>query len=206
MIGYLDLWKKLLSFLDKDKKKFLFWNIPYILGNIFSLIQPILIGGIINFFANYQSGQSLKEFYIYLGLFLAGSIASQAFRITARGKMFELKADLEYNLRTKGFNNIQNNALDWNQKENSGNKLQRIDTGSSALLDFIDILGNDLFRIVISIVGIFSFFTLTNVSILIFLLVYAVIYFLLLKYWNKQNPELLKRINDAKEKSTGKMF
>lgn len=205
-MSYLDLWKKLLFFLRNDKGKFLFWNIPYILSNIFWLVQPILIGAIINFFVNYQSGQSLNEFYTYLGLFLIGSIASQAFRITARGKMYEIKADLEYNLRTKGFNNIQNNALDWNQKENSGNKLQRIDTGTSALLDFVDMLGNDLFRIVISVVGIFSFFTLTSVSILVFLLVYAALYFLLLKYWNKQNPELLERINNAKERSTGKMF
>jgi ABC-type multidrug transport system fused ATPase/permease subunit len=206
MMSYLDLWKKLLYFLDKDRNKFLRWNIPYILSNIFTLIQPILIGSIINFFANYSSDKSLNEFYLYLGLFLGGSIIAQVLRISARGKMFEIKADLEFNLRTKGFNNIQNNALDWNQQENSGNKLQRIDTGTKSLIDFVGMLGNDIFYIVISIIGILGFFALTNLQFLIFFLIYAILYFLLLKYWNRKNPEMLKRLNSAREKSTGKMF
>ncbi len=206
MISYLELWDKLLYFLDKDKNKFLFWNIPYILSNIFSLIQPVLIGAIINFFANYTSDKPLDEFYLYLGIYLLGSVLAQVLRISARGKMFEIKADLEYNIKTKAFNNIQNNAIDWNLQENSGNKLQRINTGTSSLIEVVSLLSNDIFYIVISFIGILSFFTITNFSFLIFFLLYAILYFILLKYWNRKNPEMLKRLNTARERSSGKMF
>jgi len=205
-ISYRKLYSSLFYFLGHDKGKFIFWNIPIIFSNIFALIQPLIIGAIIDFFNKYSLEQSLKQFYIYLGVFLIGSIISEIMRLSAKNKMFEISADLEFNIKTRGFDNIQNNALSWQFKESSGNKLQQIETGKDALLNLIDFTKNDLFYILINIIGILSVFSVINISLLFFFLIYTLLCLLLIRFWNKKNPEMLLQINKAKERSTGKLF
>lgn len=205
-LTYKKLIWSLFHFLDKDKKKFVIWNIPVILSNIFSLVQPLLIGLIIDFFTKYTAGQSLERFYWLLGLLLFGSALSSILRISARVAMFNITADLEYNIKTRGFDNIQNNSLSWSHNENSGNKIQRLETGKTALLDFIDLIKNDVYNIVISLVGILAVFTAINPLFLVFFAVYAILQFILYKFWDRKNPEYLARLNKAKELSIGKLF
>lgn len=205
-ISYAKLFGSLLSFLGKNKKKFLIWNIPIILATTFSVVEPLIIGNIIDFFTGYVRGDSLNDFYLSLSLLFAGLVLATVFRVTARGAMFEITADLEYDIKTKGFANIQNNSLSWQQSENSGNKVQRIETGTKAYLELVELIKNDIYRFIISIAGILGIFIAINPLFLIFFAVYTVLQLSLFKYWNKKNPQYLARLNSAKELSVGKLF
>jgi len=196
----------LFRFLEKDKKKFILWNIPLIINNLLDLAQPLLVGLIINYFATYSELADKTYFIKLILLLLVVTITQATLRNIARGALFYIQADLEYTIKIRGFESISNNTIAWNSTENSGNKIQRLETGKSSLLELIDFIREDFYYIVLNIVTILTIFIATNYLYAIFFIVYMILYFGLTKYWDRNNPTYLNRLNSAREKASGKTF
>lgn len=201
-----ELIKTFFRFLESDKKKFIFWNFPVIFTHVLDLISPFIIGLIINFFATYSTNSNMTEFYKLIIILLVVTILQAIFRNFSRGAFFDIQANLEYNIKVRGWENISNNSLDWNSKENSGNKIQRLETGKESVIDFLHFIREDLYYIVINIVSIIAIFISINYLYAIFFGIYSVSYFIMIKYWDRNNPQYLERINRSKELSSGKTF
>jgi len=65
-LSWLDIPKSIWYFLEKDKKKSLFYFIVIVIAFFYDLVPAYIVGKMVDFFTGYTQGQSLSLFYFYV--------------------------------------------------------------------------------------------------------------------------------------------
>lgn len=201
--GWSDLVKSIWFILDKFRGKFLFWWSILIIVHFYSVVPPLLIGRIVDFFSNYSQGDKLNTFIILsLSLGLSYAIVS-AIRLSTKQILGNLRADISYLIKVKGFENILNNTLEWNINESTGSKVKKIENGIDAYKNLIGRIHNDVITAVTTLIGIITVFIFLSPKYIIFFIGYSVLFFLILKYYFKKIQFAKENFNISLEKSGG---
>ena len=139
-----DLW----YFFRKHKVKFIFLSFLLVVVALLGLIEPILIAKIIDFFTG--DFESLKKFYILLGALLVIGVVSTVLRLRSKYHFGLFSNVLLKNLKMESFQKILQGDLVWHDKENTGNKIQKVFEGEKALKGFITFYTNQGIKLVSS--------------------------------------------------------
>ncbi|MBI2420893.1 MAG: ABC transporter ATP-binding protein [Candidatus Levybacteria bacterium] len=192
---------KAILFLAADqKKKYLFFNSVLLTVLFYDIVPPYVIGKIVDFFASYKAGVSLTPFYLYV-IFLAVTTLIIAFiRLSTKNTLGKLQSQITYNVKVKGFERLLDFSIKWHDKENTGNKVQKIQNGADAMMRLQRILGSDLFVNLASTIGVLTAFLFLNQSFFFYSLLYLAIFMLVqarfynryLRYTNEYNASLEK--------------
>lgn len=203
-------WKDLMSatwyFLEGYRRPFIFWTITLFIVFFYQLVPPVIIGKIIDFFTTYKPGQSLSLFYglaIFLGV--ANALAA-IIRLTAKNRLAELGAELNYSAKVKGFEKLVDFSLSWHDKENSGNKVQRIQNGLTSFSDMRRLINQDGFQVTTAILGIIFVFLFLSPLFVIFLVVYLSVFFAINFSFYSRMLTLQNEFNKVREAATGNYF
>ncbi|MBP9711793.1 MAG: ABC transporter ATP-binding protein [Candidatus Pacebacteria bacterium] len=201
--SWLDVSKSIWYFLEEDKKKFIFAFIVLTLGFFYDLVPIYVVGKIVDFFSTYQAGDSLRTFYLLI-IFLS---VSWTLVLMTRDRMRTVIQIIGENARTKartyGFQRLTEFSLEWHQKENTGNKLQRIFTGSDSITRWMRILRSDLIKIFADIVGAAVFFAFTDYKFILVVLFYAIIYLYVEFYFSNKLMALSDEFNTHNQNAGG---
>lgn len=130
---WLDVLRTLWYFMDGFRFKFVFWTITLFVVLFYTLLPPILIGGIVDFFTHYKTGQPLDRFFLYVAILGISYGLSSIIRLTAKNKITEMGIEINYNIKVMGFDKLIDFSLAWHDKENTGNKVERIQKWHSSL-------------------------------------------------------------------------
>ena len=204
--GWRDLFKTLWYFLDDKKAKYIFWSLLIALGSSFTIIVPLLVGKIIDFFTTYSPEMSLAPFYIYacsIGLVFA---VSSVMGVYAKRKVNEIKMEVVYNIRSSGFDKLSSLSLSWHENETSGAKIQKIREMSSSVSRFIGIMSNKLIQIFITFIGAAVIFIYLSRSFLVFFFVYVLAFILIGRGFDAKLKDLNMDRNKAAEKASGAYY
>ena len=201
--SWLDVPKAIWYFLEEDKKKFLFSFFILIFGFLYELLPVFVVGRIIDFFSDYKPGQPLTTFYFYI-LFIGISwTLVYLTRVKTRTTINIIAENGRMRARVWGFERLTEFSLEWHQKENTGNKLQRIFTGSDAITKWMRILRADLIRISANIIGAMVFFIFTDFKFLIIVLTYTIIFLGFEFYFGNKILFLSNEFNKLNQKAGG---
>jgi ABC-type multidrug transport system fused ATPase/permease subunit len=203
-LTWFGLLKVIWSFLDTDKAGYVIWNIVAFLGIAYHrLAPPIILGKLVDFFIHYHRGDSLDLFYGY-AIFLAGTYLLVSYlRLFAKNRLNRIAIRSRIAGRFRGFERIMNYSLLWHAKENMGNKVQRVLTGSQALLDFIRLVHIQLLKFVADFSGVIAVFLFIRPSLAGFFLAYVIIFLSVERFFNRRISVLSNRFNKANENSSG---
>lgn len=193
-------------FLEGYRRPFLFWTFILFIGFFYPLIPPLLIAKIIDFFTSYQPGESLHYFYLLVIILGSSHGLVSLVRLTSKNKIGDLQAEIQYNARTKGFERLLDFSLTWHEKENSGNKVQRIHNGTTALTGLIRFMGQTGYKTLAIIVGIFIIFIFLNFLFVLFLIVYLFVFICIHFLFYKKMQEAINEYNKAQEKASGSYY
>src|SRR3972149_3162594 len=106
-----DLIKAFYYLLGEKKKTYIFWLGILFFIQFYTIVPPLVIGKIVDFFTNFKKGNSLAPFYVY-AIFLGSSFSVISFvRLSLKKYLGNLRTDIIYNLRVKGFEKLLNLAL-----------------------------------------------------------------------------------------------
>jgi ABC-type multidrug transport system fused ATPase/permease subunit len=195
-----DLW----YFFRKHKVKFIFLSFLLVIVTFLGLIEPILIAKIVDFFSG--DFESLRGFYILLGALLIIGVVSTVLRLRSKYHFGLFSNILLKNLKMESFQKILQGDLVWHDKENTGNKIQKVFEGEKALRDFITFYTNQGIKLVSSILGIlvvFAFFDLKYVVLaIVFMFTYLFVEFKL----NRRVAKKTLEVKIAQEKTSGKAY
>lgn len=190
-------------FLDDEKAKFVVAFIFLFLVFFYELVPAYVAGKIIDFFAHFHVGDSLKTFYVLIG-FLGVSIPLAAIiRIECR-KVIQFSG---YRMRARsrviGFEKLAEFSMQWHAQENSGNKIQRIFTGSLALKEWTRIISGDLLSVGAWMTGIVVIFFVSNIWLGVFVSAYVAAFIGIEWYYNKKMVRLSDDFNRMDQKAGG---
>jgi len=184
-------------------KKYLLFLIPLFLINFYTVIPPLFLGKIVDFFSRYQPGSSLNQFYFY-ALFLGISFSLISFiRLTLKKYLGNLRTNIIYDINVKGFDHLL--SLSWidSRKEVAGEKTQKLQNGTQAFILLSEQINNELFRGITTTVGITIIFAHLNWQYVIFLLIYLLGFFAIVKFYYSRIQQVKYDYNKASEKSGG---
>lgn len=204
--SWADFIRSIWTFCGKHKLKISILLGLLVLINFYELIPPMLIGKVVDFFTSFKSGEDLNPFYV-LVIVLASTLGLSAIiRLTIKKVIGKTQNEIIYNLRVDGFQNLLDYPLKWHDKENSGNKIQKIITGAQSFKDLFNILKNELVRLVTSVIGVFIVFLNVDIKYSIALICYIFIFFFIQGIFYKRYVAVIVEMNKAKEGASGKFF
>ena len=201
--SWLSLVKSFVYLLGEGKVNHLGWLSVVFLIQFYSIIPPLILGKIVDFFTNYSAGEPLSNFYFY-AIFLGASFSIISFiRLSIKKHLGILRADISYNIRVKGFDRLLNLSLMDSRKEAAGEKAQRIQNGVLAFNTIHHELVSDIFSSITSVVGIFVVFLFLKPTFVIFLFIYVFGFVAIIRYFYNKIQQVNYELNKSLEKGEG---
>jgi ATP-binding cassette, subfamily B, bacterial len=195
-----DLW----YFFKKYRIKFFFFTFLLIIVSLMHLIEPIILARIIDFFTGDYT--SLNKFYVLLGILLGIGIISTILRLRSKYHFELFSNHIGKDLKMESFQRILQGDLVWHDKENTGNKIQKVFGGERALREFMSFYIHQGINIVATIIGILVVFSLFNLKYALIAIVFMAVYLIVEFRLNKKVAKKTLLVKIAKEKTTGKAF
>lgn len=204
--SWLDLLKAVWYFLDEKKTRYFVSNLVLFIVLFFNLVPPIFLGLIIDFFTKYQPGDPLTKFYFYVITIAVLYIVIAMVRLSSKKEIAKMSIDIRRKVRVLGFEKLLEYSIMWHGKENSGNRIQKINAGSEAMMTWAHFLSNDILPTLTGFIGIIAIFLYLDWAILIFVVVYLSLFFVIEWAHNSKMAILDDEKNKILEKTTGKYF
>ncbi len=198
-----DLAGSIVYLIGDKKKKYLTLLAFLFIVNFYSIIPPFILGKIVDFFTNFKSGDSLGTFYFY-AIFLGGSFSLVSFiRLNLKKTLGNINSDINYLTRVKGFERLVNLSLIETRNETAGEKATKIQNGTRAFGTLAHITNNEVFQSITSVIGIFIIFLFLKANYIIFIIIYILGFFAIVKYFYSKIQRLNYEYNISMEKSGG---
>ena len=141
-----------------------------------------------------------------MGILLFLGVFNNFLRLGAKHFFWVLTGKIRKNLRVDAFQKIINGDLLWHDKENVGNKMQRINEGDSSFQSFLDFFTNKLLDLLVSTVSIVVIFAFLNIKYAIIAVIFILVYLFFEFKLNKTIINKTIELKIAREKSVGKTY
>ena len=198
--------KDVLHFLKPYKGRFLLASIIRLAGDIASLYPVYALASMINYMTHYTAGQSLAPIWIQVALWVLTycmRVASQFFcKYIAFGVSERVALDTLYN----GVSHLLLLDMAWHEKENSGNKLKRIQNGSAALDKVLRIWISNLIEIGVRFVGTILIVSWFDHTVAAFMLVFMAVHFSCSFFLTRRAGRAAYLVAMEEEKATGLLY
>ncbi len=204
--SFLDMGKATLYLLGDLKKKYLLCSGVVFLVLFYDLVPTLIIAKIIDFFTNYTTGGSLRTFYFYVIFLVIANSSVAIIRLSVKKILSNTQSRLAYLVKVKGFERLLDFSLRWHDSENTGNKVQKIQSGIDALNDTQMTLSNTFFPHLTAALGTLGFFLFLQPIFFIYCMAYVGIFVLIQKSFYKLSLDLNLTYNTLTEKSSGTYY
>ena len=204
-MSLVEFFRYFLFFLGRDRWQYVVLSVIVFLGNLNETISIFIVGLIVDFFARYHGGD-LSHFYGYCALLFAVNGIAAIMRLVGKIYISDIVARSIYRMRVTGVERLMNFSIMWHTQEHSGNKIQQIMKGATALRELSNILSNGIANASAALVGILGIFLFLNTKFLVFFVVFIVIFWYIQDTFNRRISALRKRQNEIQERSMGTYF
>ncbi len=195
-----DLW----HFIKVYKREFIFYSLLLAFVGVLGLAPPIILAKIIDFFILGEN--STRIFYIYLSVLIGILIFSHIFRLGAKHYLALFTNKIQKHAKVDSFQKLIQNDLVWHDKENTGNKMEKISAGEKAIGSFMDFYTNQGIEIVITVLGIIAVFSFFNIKYGLLAVFFMITYLTVEFKLNKKVARKTLEQKIAMEKATGKAY
>lgn len=186
------------------KAKFFFLTGLLIISGLLGLVPAIILSKVIDLFNS--PNVAINSFYTLLAILVGVGLADTVIRHTGKYHLALFTNKIQKHAKVTCFEKIMQGDLVWHDKENTGNKIQKISEGESSLGKFMDFYINKGVGIVVDLVGIIAVFAFFNIKYALVAGLFILCYMFFELKLNKKVAEKSLDINIAREKASGKAF
>lgn len=198
-------WSDFFSFiwllLGKYRWKYLSLVVALAIVQFYIIVPPLILGKIVDFFVSFESGESLRNFYL-LSLLLGFSFPIIAFlRLTFKRILGNFRSEVFYEIKVNSLERLLRFSLTWHDKESVGSKFQKIQNGLRGLDSFAYYFNNQILWSSAAFIGIIIVFIFLKPVYIFFFLVYVLCFVIVLKAFylriQRENDEFNKSLETA---------
>ncbi len=194
-----DIWR----FLRPHKWRFFFVTSTRLVGDIARLYPAIALAKIISFLSAYQTGQSLVPIWQLIGLAGLAHFIHITGRQTAKIIGFRLAERICLDAQLQTLQHLFLLDLAWHEKENSGNKMKRLQKGGDGMQLIVRMWINNFIEIGVNFVGVTIIFAVFDIQLSIAILGFILVYFLISSVFMKRASALSHQVNVGEEEIGG---
>ncbi len=203
VFSWWDVPRAIWSFLDADKARFAFFNALLFAVFFYEFVPPFVIGKVVDFWSGYRAGNSLQPFYLLIAFLTVSYAIIALIRLKTKNVLSKIAIAVRSRAKVKGFERLMDASIEWHAKENTGNKVQRVLGGSTALFEFIQLTNRNVYLILTNLVGVPLFFFFTHWTLFAFALVYVAVFLTILITFSRKMEALSFGYDQALERSSG---
>lgn len=197
-----DIW----NFLEGNRSRYGFFVVLRAISEVAPFAIAYFLGLIIDFFTNYKGGQSLNQFYFFIGAIGAIGILQVWTRMYSKLNNSIIGARTRQRVRELSMAKLMDLELEWHEKEDSGSKIQKINQGSQYVYKFFsDFTNNRSIPVLVGIIGSLAIFIVLGWKYALFSFVYIAIFLSVEYYFNKRLSHWTDEMNKIAEKVSGKI-
>lgn len=188
------------------KWRFLFASLIRLSGDLANLYPTFALASIVTFVTLYKSGDSLKPVWIILGLWFLATIVRNSSQFFSKYIGFTLAARLDIDSTLRAVKHMFLLDMSWHEKENSGNKIKRIQNAGDGFTKILRLYFNNVIEIFVNLVAINIIIYNFDRTVLILLLIFLVTYFLISHFFIKKAGQAHSEVNKKEEELNGILF
>lgn len=177
--GNLEMIKDVWSFVKPYRKKFFFGSFLRVTSDIVWLFPPFALSEIITFASQHQPGESTAYFWKIIIILIFVALYHFIFHDVCKNIIYPIAEQTEINAYVKSVRHMFDIDQAWHEKENSGNKIQKIAKGSGSLNGIIRVYIDLVVESTINLIAITIIFYTLNWRLNLILIVFFVSYYLL---------------------------
>lgn len=203
--GWVSLFKAIITLSGNNRRYLLVYSALLILVGSYGIIPPLLIGNMIDVLTRSSvfNQSTIQLFYVYASILGVSYMLVSILRLSIKKQIGDYIAKILYSIRVGGFEKILDHSMRWQEKENTGNKVQRIQAGAISLNRFIRLFNNEISGTITSTLGITLIFVFLKVTYVAFFLIYLVGFYFILKYFYGKMDSLNVEFYKSQEAASG---
>ena len=198
----INLIKNLLAFVWPYKTKFAVATFLRIAGELAWLYPAYAFAAITTFFTTYHKGDPLTGFWTIMILFSASCIVYFGCSFFGFYWGFIICEKTGINSQQRVLKHLFSLDMEWHEKENTGNKIRRVDRGGEGINQLLRMWLGAFIEIGISLVGVIFIISRFDFRIALSTIVFMIFYFLISNYYTI-NSAGTKRKENLKDEEYG---
>lgn len=203
-----DLPRALWFFLAEERWQYLFFLGVLLAVMFYTMVPPLLIGLCANFLISYVNAAADAKpamgHVVALIALLAGSHAVVSMvRLSSKRYLGGISLNARYRAKVWGFERLLDYSLTWHQQESTGNKAQRIITGSEAVREWTGDMVNSLSSALAAFTGSLIACMLLHPAFIFFFLYYLGVLIAIESWFDRRISRLSDNINKSMENASG---
>lgn len=202
----LALVKSLRTFLRPYKGRFIFASLLRILGEVVWLYPTFALASITTFFVSYQTGESLQYFWQIMALFALVCLIRFVAIYYANSIGFPVAEKAGVETQFNAVKHIFSLDIEWHEKENTGNKIKRIDRGSAGVQKIIRMWFSTFIEIAVSLFGVLLIISRFDQIIALTTLLFLVLYFIISVLFTRGAVKAKRSENIKDEELSGLIY
>lgn len=194
------------GFIRPYRVRFITATVMRVSGDLVNLYPTLAIGEIINILTRSNPKSHTDLIVVLLLSILLSRMFRVVFKQWAKYLGYQVAERIELDSRERSLKHIYSLDLAWQEKENSGNKMKRINNGGRGLNELLRAYFSILLEAVVNTIGIiltlFAFDVVLSASLSVFIITFYTLSFLL--YKNASHQEYV--VKEKEEKLEGLAF
>ena len=188
------------------RRKFILGTFTRISSDLVWLFPPWALSEIINIAAGHEAGDSLQYFWTLMGLLIVAAIYHYTAHDIAKYLIYPIAEKMRLDSIRDAIRHMFDLDPDWHEKENTGNKLQRIDKAGDSLNEVTRLYVDLLIESTINIIGVTIILSTLGKSVNAIMLVFFLSYYLLSGFLTRRASKESLLTNIEWEKFEGVAF
>ncbi len=164
-------------------------------------LSIFILGLIITLFTQEQINITL--FYQYVGLIVIITITQIILRFYAKYQLNKISSQMTKEIRLNAMKQLLNLNLDWHESQNTGEKIQKINSGTEQIKQIMSSLMNDWINIIIGYSMSIILLTAINWRYGLYIIILSIMFFLIYKQFMPKLIRLQTELQILKEKVSG---
>lgn len=202
----LSLIKVLFAAIGPYKWRFLIASVMRIVGEVIWLYPAYALALIAQFFTQYKQGQSLEPFWNIMALFALASVIYFITSYYASLWGFGIAKRISINTELKAIQHAFSLDIDWHEKENTGNRVKRIDRGGEGINQILRMWFSAFIEIGVNIFGVIFVVSRFDLPITLATVVFLIAYFVASFIFTRKAVKVHRQENLKEEEVSGLTF
>ncbi len=198
--------KDIFELLQPYRGRFWLASLIRMLGDLAWLYPAFAFASIVTFLTQYQSGQSLNTVWVALGLWLAATIIRSLSQYYSKFIGYKVAERLAIDSTLKTVRHLFWLDMAWHERENSGNKIKRIQNAGDGFNKIILLWFNNIIEIVVNLVAINIIIAVFDHTVLLVLVIFLITYFVISGVMTRKAGVAAYHVNAQEEDVNGLLF
>jgi ABC-type multidrug transport system fused ATPase/permease subunit len=202
----LQLVHDLYGFVKPYKGRYSFATLMRLIGDLVQLYPTYALAQMVTFLGHHRTGEPHSTLWFYIATSGIAFVIHVVCRQIARVLGYRVSERSALDAHQKTLQHLFRLDLAWHEKENSGNKMKRIQTGTEAVDNILRMWITNFIEIGVNFVAITVILATFNGLVAILFIVYMAIYFIVSRIFTTHAVVQSNRVNIGEEKLYGLTF